>query len=163
MFSIEDNWVQDRTASITSSFTQKGDLSSSPTAGAKPFPLRKSYLLTYRPSVILRFIQYSSLKTMTFSSPQSSTQHLNIPPQLKSNTIFPLPSTSSIPIIPPSPSPVLPQRSPADRCSSPPAPATCRTADARLRFGEKRTMAPAVRAAERRRKESPFPVPETGQ
>lgn len=96
---------------------------------------------------------------MTFSLPSSSTQHLNMPPQLKSNVIFPFPSTSSIPMMPPSPSPVSPQRSPADRSSSPPEPAIWLTAEARERLGEKRTMAPAVRAAARRRNESPLPVP----
>src|SRR6266702_3410865 len=93
--------------------------------------------------------------------PSSSTQALNMPPQLKSATIALSEPTSSIPTMPPSPSPVLPQRSPADLWSSPPDPATRETATASGRFGvENREIAAALRTALTRRNESPLPVPD---
>jgi hypothetical protein len=106
--------------------------------------------------------QNSPLKTIIRSWPSPSTQALNIPPQLKSATTLPTPSLpSSMPIIPPSPSPVLCQRSSADSCSIPFGPATDVTAFWRdTSPDEKRAIADAVRTADRRRNESPLPVPE---
>lgn len=114
--------------------------------------------------------------TLSISSPltPSSIHARHIPPQLKSNTTFPrrnlfssdnlnvpISISASIPIIPPSPSPVTPHRRPADRCNSPPGPATAFTALASVSTAENRSIAHAVRAAATRRNESPLPVPDT--
>jgi hypothetical protein len=56
------------------------------------------------------------------------------------------------------------QRYPAERCSSPPGPATAVTASVRVEYwpgAESRSIAAAVWAAATRRNESPFLVPDT--
>ncbi|KAJ6064339.1 hypothetical protein N7499_013019 [Penicillium canescens] len=72
--------------------------------------------------------------------------------------------SAPIPTIPPLPSPVMFQRYPAERCSSPPGPATAVTASARVGYrpgAENRSIAAAARAAATRRNESSFLVPDT--